>query len=55
MKLHLKEGVVLLIFSSGLLQASEPKTGTLIQFGALGFWVVFSSFKIAKSIFRKNK
>ncbi len=55
MKVHIKEGVILLILSAGILQASEPKTGTLIQFGALGVWVVFSSFKVMKSLFKNKK
>ena len=47
-------GVILLILTSGILQAGEPKTGTLIQFGALGGWVVYTSYKVIRSLIKKR-
>ena len=51
---HLLQGVILLILTSGILQAGEPKTGTLIQFGALGGWVVYTSYKVIRSLIKKR-
>lgn len=54
MKSYILQGVILLALTSGILQASEPKTGTLIQFGALGGWVVYTSYKVIRSLIKKR-
>jgi hypothetical protein len=41
-------------FAPVMLHASEPKTGTLIQFGALGLIVFYTSAQVIKDLLKRK-